>query len=910
VGDVLTIAENDMDLADGDNITVWKWWKPMEKLPTLDNSGADVTFTKDGTSYTDETDLIPPVVVMGPPECQFIDAGTGDATCKFVDERSHCLSGAAVASAVWGWDGGSEDSGAGTAADPYIVTYGTAGTYWVSCTVTDDEGKISIGWRPVFIFDANNMPYEDFESEGRQSSLDGTTQSFRILDSAPETVFFDGTWVVRFNLDYWAGVVGSNETRFPFRGHVKYQGYLVEDSLDVSPDFSTATFDTICIGGVLAQLPGFGASIKDDAAPSTWAEMRAPNIIKSVHYLLEWHTTALTCHDFEYTLPMAAAEYMVREQRWGKADILSQCQIPLQEKGVFARLASTVQGSLQIVQDPAMMKTTDRAGTVVTVVDLTTEDYSSVRISGRRHRKQIQTVRAGGFSYDGTTAIPLLSKAPGVPDPAPSEALQDGLVLSPTDGQSGLNRISGDLAAKLNNTIPRLEVTLPGNWDVFDPALQERVTVDLDATQNIRDFDFDSDDDWIVREVSIDEDAAGGFVRSVTIMIEQETDGADGETINVPEEGDSDWPSPPLPTQPPGSPTPPVNPNLATGDYAMGTDIGVVYADFDVQARWYTTNTGLTGSDELNVFDIKKDPFLWESSQRMWLLNADGLWQQDGFPTGTWVQILTEAEMRADIGLGAASMIKGGAIGMSSEVSGLMCVGAWWLLDAGMVPNRDVAFIILDEAISNSAQVFQGNFAIPGERSARWANHSGGQVCYYSPREQVGGGSAKLWKTSNRGVAWASPATSTGSGGSVSVPYEGSENTGDLYVYFEEFYSIDGGVSFVTAPTYETNSAFKGTGGHHLYILAHPTDRTDHHEIWWSNDGGLSWTALPFTDVQSTFAASAGSWRVDEFVQLLVGASGPKVWFWVASDATVMTNATYNLVDSYSAGSIRCVEKM
>lgn len=626
----LTIEENDLTLFDDYHITVKKVFLPRSKLPAVDTSGINPIFTKDGESYTDEGSNVPPVVVIGPPDCQFIDAGAGYATVRFVDEFSWSPVSAALSSPIWNFDGGSDTGGVGTEADPYVITYSTAGTYWPKLTITDANGAVQVCHVPVMVFDDADPPYTDLETQPRQSSMRGTRQGYTVVGSAAQADFPDGTWVVRFNRDYYGGAESVLETRYPFRGHIKFAGFLIGDSVRTDTNVSRTSFEAEDITGVLARLPGWGDRVEDVATATRWTEIEDLDVLKAVLHVLRWSTTVLEITGVRYTLARSASEILIQSERWGEGSILQQCQQTLSSRGIFADLVGDVQGTLHIRQDPNAMDHSDRSSTVVTVVDLADTDFKLLNLR-RLEYVQAQYVRLSGLAWNGSAASPYQSYAPGVPDQAtPVEDVSGQVLVS----QADTSRLAGDIFAKRNNTFGPSTIELPGNWDVFDPALQERITFVLAADENNRGLVFTDSDYWIVREVSVNEDAAGGFVRSVTLTLEREVEGTPGTGGTVASQ--PTWSTPATPAS---------EPSPRVGTYPgqiIGTDSsGVWYADVldGGSTDWEAMNTGLSGS-ALNITDLL---FLTVgATQVLFAATGDGIYKYAALPSrsGTWTQVI------------------------------------------------------------------------------------------------------------------------------------------------------------------------------------------------------------------------------------------------------------------------------
>jgi hypothetical protein len=102
---------------------------------------------------------------------------------------------------------------------------------------------------------------------------------------------------------------------------------------------------------------------------------------------------------------------------------------------------------------------------------------------------------------------------------------------------------------------------------------------------------------------------------------------------------------PPLPDPVPITPYP----TEYIGRRIIATDVGVFYTDEigDASPVWVAVNDGLDDAIKLNVWDIKRDPHHWwttEGAERtLWAFTQDGIYQMEQFPNGTWTQVIDHA---------------------------------------------------------------------------------------------------------------------------------------------------------------------------------------------------------------------------------------------------------------------------
>lgn len=211
----LKVAENS-DIQWRDNLyltlkdehRVWPRFPRVALEEFADPTGTVVAWWKDyDVVYDDQNIQEPPVVVMGPPAVEFLDAGV--ATVYFWGEDSYSPRNTALSTPAWTFPHGTPATAAtlGTYAAPHTVTWNTAGTYMVRLQITDANGHISNGYRPVFIVNRTGAgsPYTDFEITSMSGSFDagGWTASFRIFAEADVTDFPEGALIVIFAEDWY-----------------------------------------------------------------------------------------------------------------------------------------------------------------------------------------------------------------------------------------------------------------------------------------------------------------------------------------------------------------------------------------------------------------------------------------------------------------------------------------------------------------------------------------------------------------------------------------------------------------------------------------------------------------------------------------------------------------------------------
>jgi hypothetical protein len=131
------------------------WPKFLRVDVNEDTDPATITWWKDyDIVHSWQTHQEPPVVVMGPPACAFIDPSTGLATVNFWGSDSYSPRGTALSGTIsWIFAQGTPATAntLGTEAVPHVVTWSALGVYTVKLSITDANGRTSSGYRNVFI---------------------------------------------------------------------------------------------------------------------------------------------------------------------------------------------------------------------------------------------------------------------------------------------------------------------------------------------------------------------------------------------------------------------------------------------------------------------------------------------------------------------------------------------------------------------------------------------------------------------------------------------------------------------------------------------------------------------------------------------------------------------------------------
>ena len=643
---ILYIAEDSaIDWQNDDYLTVVENYEFWIKYPRIIADGTVIFYKDWDVAYSDQHSKWAPVAVLGPPDCQFIEAGTGLATSKFVGERSYANApGASISSYSWTFPGGTPPSSAsaGTEASPVTVTWDTPGTYWISLTVTDSNGKTHTGRRPVFIFarSGEGTPYTQVKMPSRSGNLNqhGHTASFEVHGDADQARFPDRTLVAYFTENWYGNTKKSLGGNFPFRAHIKFVGYIQRESTQKDPQTSVVTFEAATINALMDSREGFSAWIKTKGTASNWCEATKLTADRAALSLCRYNSTLLDITD----VIISGDPLLIKSQEFqAKTSLLQQLQSVYDS--LFVQIACDKQGRVYFEKDPQMRPVADRVSIPI-VADLTHGDWRERLDLPRPQEAKTSFINLGGVYYPGHPAevVPILSKAPGdAPAYMGTTREINGLILS---GQADGNVKAGLALAYDNNEFPAVTVPMAGDWDVFDIVPQEYVRLSLAASDTKRGIVWNNQK-LIPRQVTRTvEETEQGRVIKIDIEVEKDSYGPAGVDGDYPDEVPD--PSPPY-TPPPYVPPPPGG---EEGDgnllYFVDRISGHVFRTRNAQA----TNPANVIYEDLGLISVNGLTWItldsWDPKQKAMICGPDGIWRTEYLDATVpaWTHVLDLSE--------------------------------------------------------------------------------------------------------------------------------------------------------------------------------------------------------------------------------------------------------------------------
>jgi len=578
------VAENsDVQWADDAYLTVVNNYEYWVKFSRAVESSGTITHYQDYDGGF-QGDNQPPVAIMGPPACAFIDADSGVATVTFHGDGSYVVTGDSISTYSWVFPSGTPSTAntVGTAAAPHSVTWDMAGIYWVSLEITDNDGQSAVGRRPVFIFERTgaNAPFNNLEITRWSGDWEtgGWRVGLRVFDDAPVTAFPEGALIGLFAEEFW-GSTQDEIGGFSGRENVKFVGIIERET--VHEEFAAdgrryVEFQASTIHEIMKDREDYPQTLENCTTSDGWPKVTSLTVAKAAYHLLKWNSTIFDICDVylpDSTLQVASFDFP-------KASLYRQVDDYL-SSAIFAHACCDKQGAMWLKHDPQYLPAADRTG-LVTVLDITDFQRQQIEIS-HPQRGPTRHVELQGTYYASATATPIISQAPGnAPRQDGSGVTLTGLVVG---NQAATNILAGAVLAEKNNLWTGIDFKLAGNHSYLDIAQPAYIQHDLAAADNKRALTW-TDELFVVRNISFSYDPVSATLLA-DVSADRENTPLSGVTGVYPVEPPvEDPPDPPPPVDPP---IPPVEPSsyLVTWDSVNGC-----YVTGESGLTWDERNTG------------------------------------------------------------------------------------------------------------------------------------------------------------------------------------------------------------------------------------------------------------------------------------------------------------------------------
>jgi len=558
------VGQGDLDFADNDILVVLDEYRIWNLSPSISSAG--VLFKDYDVAYSDQTEEPPPVAnVLIECDDWMVDPSTSKITVEFDGTSSLVVAPGAAehGTTPYVWDVGDGTITVGTVNTSTITATFPAGVRYVTLTFQDDNDKTHT--QRVLIpalTEASTGLYPVLVSRLGDTLELGWEASFSLLaDDVSD--FEEGARVLYFEQEWYDGTAG------PLDGLcTKFDGWIVQETQSLTP---LASDDVVinCKGpmGILMERPAFPQTVSEDDTPDNWAEMKTLDVVRLLHYLLQWHSTILDLYPLTWQPSLG---YWTRPRMDTDVDTL-KAQIDFWANAIAAKFTCDKHGHLYLRLWPVLQASGFR-DTVAVTETLTEVDWDEDGLQIEvRDADDVAWVRGSALVASPTLSTPYRSAAPGAV--AGQGAIVEGLERQIVSGQTELNNRTGWWYAWRNSrqdgrrVIRRVTVPLLHRGLLFDTAWCEWTKLTFTAASNKRGLARTA-----ARFVLMGVESTYDHERMVskeTLTLVEETDGAAGITVEVPTDGIEDAPIPSYPPIVIEDPVP---------DGATPTDLDLVYA--------------------------------------------------------------------------------------------------------------------------------------------------------------------------------------------------------------------------------------------------------------------------------------------------------------------------------------------
>lgn len=615
---------DDMELSDGDHITIIHFRPPWPKLSwfsTADGfykSGPPAGEGGAGINYSDQNEDPPPLVVMG--RCAVSDDGS--AIAVDASDSQAVATGATISTYAWTYTpSGATASFANAAIAATTFTPTTKTHYYLKCTITDNNGKTAVGYRP---FIANDAANDEAITEFSRTAITEQYNSFSVGCSLtltspdignaeadnPQVDWSDidsGVMVIITADDFYGttekNITFRDDSRYDDRKNIVYCGFVIQETRNFGAD--TASIQLTCVNAVQFFL--YSLSLTGVRSATDWYEMNSDlmYVASLLFHLFRWQSTLLEISDWILLWSDTTLRSAVEE--WTEGNIMDRARSLAGEHGRLMAITATSQGEFFVEEDANLISAADR-NALTTTLTMDNDDVIQARQVKINHRPQISQVYVSGGNSDGVlgTFEPFLSISQNVRKAQGVGAQNFERLMLPD--QTEANRLCGRILAVLNREKVEIDLTFAGIYrEVFSPTDSQWVNTGTEIwaageITNLRGSTDLNSIRLIPRQV-VKRPPTGGYA-GVDVVFDVEAPAGEltGRTITL-LPVDPFYVPPDVNTQPPmlGEPID----ALLTSDDTNGVEVYI----FD-DATWASRNTGLSG-DDLKVRDLKVVPYWW-----------------------------------------------------------------------------------------------------------------------------------------------------------------------------------------------------------------------------------------------------------------------------------------------------------
>jgi hypothetical protein len=495
---------------------------------------SSATFAPDGITYVAQNTTIAPITNSGGHWAGFVDAGQTYATVVTSGGGSFTVdpdSGGSITH-LWTLPAGVAFAGGSANTDASPTLQADVGYWVVSHRVTDTSNSATWTQYVLLRVYSTAIPPVECVVESIDGDLDtGWGGRVRVFNNAAIADIPDRSLVCVFVDETINGATASYGNRIASRSHMKLLGYLRRDENEGDAQDDTLTFEILSPWARLQEIPGFSKALERYTSTTGWNYVQSLTTKRAIIQILRWYSNWTDFFDLAFN---TYTDYDYPAFFIEKATPLAQL-IELAD-ATDARVTGDRTGALLVHTRPELVALASRSS-LTTTITLTDDDRVRYRFS-RDHFKTVDTLECRGFTAATTSAaaVPIFSRYPGVPGRGAVVTSIDRLIAasqSNLNDRCGLRGAAVDgvfiTSAGLYHRAVDLELTLPGAYDVFDPAYQEWVAF-TGAAGNRRALDL-SVYRFTLRGVSV---TYNGGTATTTLRLVSETAAPAGRTYVPP----------------------------------------------------------------------------------------------------------------------------------------------------------------------------------------------------------------------------------------------------------------------------------------------------------------------------------------------------------------------------------------
>lgn len=463
---------SEIEWSDGLYITVineYALWPKQAKF-----SGG-VFYSDDVQPYTDQHTFPAPVPVLGPDAVIYLSGSS--VNFNFNGTNSWCPK-STITGYSWTTPGGSIISG--STSGSMVVQYTLPGEYVVNLTVTAANGKTSTGHRSVFVWDDNNLPFNQFSLKSLSGDWQTGGWSFDVTmyAQADFTYIRDRAKCILISTDYISGsAVALGD--LPGYENILCSGWISGETIIYNPELSMVEFKVEGPAGWLNKIGSWPAGIVDvTTTPTDWNFYQDMNIDSFIWHIMRWRCTGTEVMD--YYPSNDTRRFIGSTAPWGT--IWSQIT-QVAETRFLIHPCCNRYGQLYTQTNTNYLDNTQRSAVPV-VMELTKADWRDDLEIERRVIQEVAFMDLRAMSWDGTTATPYRAGSWGsVIGHYGKMEMRTELVVS---GLSQALTLSGTLLGYENNDYPRISFTLSALNKFIDICPNQYVTVSISANDTPR----------------------------------------------------------------------------------------------------------------------------------------------------------------------------------------------------------------------------------------------------------------------------------------------------------------------------------------------------------------------------------------------------------------------------------------